>query len=149
MKTDPFRPWFIAAFLAGSLVLVGCGGSNEEEAWVEPPVEESTEMVEAESTDSEEGESTTDTFVIQVDSSIPASPEQYDEAMRARNYTQAADVILRMNAQNVEGANTLDRMRQLQDEVARAAGSGDRQALQAAEMLRRIGRMPGPGAGGQ
>lgn len=147
MNTDPFRPLLVAAMLAGSLVLVGCGGSDEEEAWVEPPVDESTELVEAEATD--EGESTTDTFVIQVDSSIPASPEQYDEAMRARNYTQAADVILRMNAQNVEGANTLDRMRQLQDEVARAAGSGDRQALQAAEMLRRIGRMPGPGAGGQ
>ncbi|MBX3745531.1 MAG: hypothetical protein KF833_09510 [Verrucomicrobiae bacterium] len=137
---NPMRQATLSAFLGMALVL-GPGCSREQEdSWADMPAEEETDETYA---DTGYEESTTDAFVIGGDGS-PASPEQYESAMRAQNYVQAADVILRMNAQGRQDGNEIDRMRQLQMEVANAMANGDPQAQRAAEMLRRIGRMPPP-----
>lgn len=142
---SPALSYLLSALLGASLLLTGgCGQKEEEAAAVDetPAVEETP--AEETTADASAEESTTDSVVIEVDSSLAATPQQYDQAMQAQDYVQAADVVLRMNAQNVQGANVIDRMRQLQDEVARAAYGGDPKAQQAAEMLRRIGRLPPP-----
>lgn len=145
MKTNPAR-WLAAGLLSAALATsVGCGGGSEEES--APPEEAAVEMEPAPEAEAPAEESTTDVVVIEADQSVAATPQEYDQAMQQQNYVQAADLILRMNAQGVQGANTIDRMRALQDEVARAAYSGDPKAQQAAEMLRRIGRLPPPPGG--
>lgn len=138
---DPILRASLGAILGLALILgPGCGREQEDSTAEYVPDEGEVDESYA---DTGHEESTTDSFVIGGDGS-PASPEQYDTAMRAQNYVQAADVILRMNAQGRQDGNEIDRMRQLQMEVANAMANGDPQAQRAAEMLRRIGRMPPP-----
>lgn len=142
MKIHWVRWLAIAGLGVATLQFVGCGKSEPaEEAAAPAPAKAAAEGEEqpAEATASEE-ESTTETFVV--DMSQPATPADYDAAFKKQDYLRATDVVLRMDAQNVQGADTLNRMRELQDEVARAAANGDPKAKQAADMLRRIGRLP-------
>lgn len=141
MKIQMLRLLAALSLAGGVAAWSGCGAKEKAEEAATPPADQAQAEGEAAPAEGEgHEESTTDTFVI--DMSQPASPADYDAAVKKQDYTQATDVLLRMNAQNVQGADTLNRMRQLQDDVARAAASGDPKARQAAEMLRRLGRMP-------
>lgn len=123
---------------------VGCGkDAPVEEAAAPAPAMPAAEGEEQPAEEATSEESTTETFVV--DMSEPATPADYDSAFKKQDFLRATDVVLRMDAQNVQGADTLNRMRELQDEVARAAANGDPKAKQAAEMLRRIGRLPTTG----
>lgn len=138
----PFFGRYALGAVLGAALAMSSGCSREEEpAYEEPAAELETDEEMADAGYAEE--STTDTFVLGGDGS-PASPEEYDAAMRAQNYVQAVDVVLRMNAQGLPDGNEIDRMRQLQIEVAQGIANGDPQAQRAADMLRRIGRMPPP-----
>jgi hypothetical protein len=146
----PCLRWLVCLLLTGLLAggVMGCGSKENEEASAPPPAAAAAEgEAPAEEVASATEESTTDALAI--DMSQPASPADYDSAVQQKDFVRAADVVLRMNAQSVQGANTLNRMRELQDEVARAAANGDPKARQAAEMLRRIGRMPPTAASAQ
>ncbi len=131
-----------ALSLAGATsALVGCSKTEEVAETPAPPAAAApAEGEEAPAEEASSEESTTETFVV--DMTQPASPADYDAAFKKRDFLKATDVVLRMDAQNVQGADTLNRMRELQDEIARAAASGDPKAKQAADMLRRIGRLP-------
>jgi hypothetical protein len=143
MKSEMSR-WLVTGVLAGALGLfAGCGGGDDaSDADSGAMIEETAEPVE-EMAQSEEG-STTDSIVI--DLSQPSSPAEYEAAFKQGDYVAATESVLRMSANNVEGANSVNRMRELQEQVARAAANGDPQARRAAELLRRVGRMP---TGGQ
>jgi len=144
------RP-LISTLLPAGLLLVlaaalgsGCGKKESDEAAATPPAPATQASAEGEGAGepdaSAENESTTEAFVI--DLSQPATPAEYDSAFKKHDYEKATAVALRMSAQNVPGADTLNRMRELQDQIARAAAEGDPKAKRAAEMLRRIGRLP-------
>lgn len=129
----------VAVLAIVSLIVAGCGKKDAEpEAAASKPAAAAAAPA-AESAQGA-GESTTDTFVV--DATQQVTPADYDAAVKNKDYLRAADAVLRMNAQGNAGANSVSRMHELQDEVARAAANGDPKAAQAAAMLRRLGRMP-------
>jgi predicted small lipoprotein YifL len=129
----------LALLLAATVAsLAGCG---QKEAEPEAAAATTTEAPASEAAaPAEDSGSTTDSIVL--DATQQVTPADYEAAVKGKDYVRAADAILRMNAQNTAGANSVSRMHELQDEVARGVANGDPNAKRAAEMLRRIGRMP-------
>ncbi len=146
MSIHWFRILVVVSLAGATASWVGCSKGEEVAETPAAPAAAAAAPAEGEEPPAEEAaseESTTETFVV--DMSQPATPADYDSAFKKRDFLKATDVVLRMDAQNVQGADTLNRMRELQDEIARAAASGDPKAKQAADMLRRIGRLPNSG----
>ena len=137
--------WMAVSILVGTTAtaFVGCGKKDAEpEAATAKPA---AEQPAAEASQSS-GESTTDAVVFDATQQVTAA--DYDKAVKGGDYVKATDALLRLNAQGASAANSVSRMHELQEEVARAAANGDPKAIQAAAMLRRIGRMPSAPARG-
>lgn len=124
--------------LAAATSFAGCGQKDAEPETAAAPAAAPATETAAPAEDSSGG--TTDSIVL--DATQQVTPADYEAAVKGKDYVRAADAILRMNAQNTAGANSVSRMHELQDEVARGVANGDPNAKRAAEMLRRIGRMP-------
>lgn len=138
---SPFRVLSVALLATTTaLLLTGCGKKEaaEPETAAKPAAEAPAEA--AADTSAGGGEGTTDSVVI--DATQQVTPADYEAAVKGKDYVRAADAVLRLNAQGTSGGNSVSRMHELQDELARAAANGDPKAKQAAAMLRRIGRMP-------
>lgn len=145
MTRPPLPQLRLALLLTAALTLTSaCNKQDAEPEVATTPTTESTTEPAAESND--DGAGTTDAIVL--DATQQVTPADYEAAVKGKDYVRATDAVLRMNAQNTQGANSVSRMHELQDEIARGVAAGDPNAKRAAEMLRRLGRMPNQ-TGGQ
>src|SRR6185503_6993272 len=82
---------------------------------------------------------------------VKSSFSQSDQALKRKDYETAADALIRLQVARVpmteaQGFDRINRMRDLQKQIADAMMSGDPNAKRAAELLRRSAMIPA-GAG--
>jgi hypothetical protein len=135
-------------FLALSLISVLSGCSKKEEPAPEAAVAAPAPVPEA----AAPAENTPAAPVAPVGNvDVKSSFSQSDAALKKKDYETAADALIRLQVARVpmteaQGFDRINRMRDLQKQIADAMMSGDPNAKRAAELLRRSAMIPA-GAG--
>jgi pyruvate/2-oxoglutarate dehydrogenase complex dihydrolipoamide acyltransferase (E2) component len=130
---------FLSLLLIGTVAcLTGCGGGEDEDAAA--PAAEAAAETGAAAAETAAAE----TPPAELPPVAAGNAADVDAAMQQRDYVRAADLLIQqsLSRQPGEEDDSMVRMRQLQVQMADAIASGDPRAIQAAELLRRVGRMP-------